>query len=123
MFYRPNVSLKFCNANCMSSSSGLRTCSGLPRRILTHSRTIVPRCSPVRTSPSSCDQIHSVQSSLSHLGSERSILCRTRPQYVFRSYCEDGRSLLPGSEDDMLVGRGTRCPLSIASDPVDPSTG
>lgn len=32
------------------------------------------------------------------------MLWRTRPQYVFRSYWEDGRSLLPGSEDDMLVG-------------------
>lgn len=27
--------------------------------------------------------------------------CFTRPQYVFRSYRETGRSLLPGRDDDM----------------------
>ncbi len=37
------------------------------------------------------------------------IECRTRPMYVPRSYCEMGRSRLPGSEDDIAGhGRG-RC--------------
>ena len=38
---------------------------------------------------------------VSHLGSERFAACRTRPQYVLRSYWDAGRSLLPGREADM----------------------
>jgi len=38
---------------------------------------------------------------MSHLGSERFAACRTRPQYVLRSYWDAGRSLLPGREADM----------------------
>jgi len=30
--------------------------------------------------------------------------CFTRPQYVLRSYCETGRSRVPGSEDVILYG-------------------
>ncbi len=37
----------------------------------------------------------------SHLGSEMSAECRTRPQYVLRSYCDAGNSRLPGSEEVM----------------------
>ena len=36
-----------------------------------------------------------------HLGSEISAACRTRPQYVLRSYCEAGSSRFPGIEADM----------------------
>ena len=38
---------------------------------------------------------------MSHLGSDRFAACRTRPQYVLRSYWDAGRSLLPGREADM----------------------
>jgi hypothetical protein len=36
-----------------------------------------------------------------HLGSEIFAACRTRPQYVLRSYWEAGSSRLPGIEDDI----------------------
>ena len=38
----------------------------------------------------------------SHLGSDISTECRTRPQYEDRSYCETGSSRLPGSESDIV---------------------
>lgn len=38
-----------------------------------------------------------------HLGSEISAAWRTRPQYVFRSYCDAGRSRLPGIDADMAA--------------------
>ena len=38
---------------------------------------------------------------VSHLGSDISADCLTRPQYVERSYWEAGRSRLPGKEADM----------------------
>jgi len=37
----------------------------------------------------------------SHLGSDMSAECFTRPQYELRSYLEVGSSLLPGSDADM----------------------
>ena len=40
-------------------------------------------------------------SSISHLGSDISADCFTRPQYVERSYCDAGRSRVPGREEDM----------------------
>jgi hypothetical protein len=40
---------------------------------------------------------------LSHLGSDMSAECLTRPQYVERSYCEAGRSRFPGREADILA--------------------
>jgi hypothetical protein len=39
---------------------------------------------------------------ISHLGSVMLAVCLTRPQYVLRSYCDSGSSLLPGIEADML---------------------
>lgn len=38
---------------------------------------------------------------VSHLGSDISAECLTRPQYVERSYWEAGRSRFPGKEADM----------------------
>lgn len=37
-----------------------------------------------------------------HLGSVRPAVCRTRPQYVLRSYRDSGRALWPGSEADIV---------------------
>lgn len=37
-----------------------------------------------------------------HLGSVRPAVCRTRPQYVLRSYRDSGRALGPGSEADIV---------------------
>lgn len=39
---------------------------------------------------------------LTDLGSAISADCFTLPQYVERSYCDAGGSLLPGSEADMF---------------------
>lgn len=41
---------------------------------------------------------------VSHLGSETSAQCRTRPQYVLRSYWDAGKSRVPGNEDVMAKG-------------------
>lgn len=38
-----------------------------------------------------------------HLGSARSIECRTRPQYVLRLKRDSGRSRRPGREDVMVM--------------------
>ena len=38
-----------------------------------------------------------------HLGSVMPAACRTRPQYVLRSYCDSGSSRLPGMEADMVL--------------------
>jgi hypothetical protein len=46
-----------------------------------------------------------------HLGSEIFAACRTRPQYVLRSYCEGGSSRLPGRDADIVknsLGRRMR---------------
>lgn len=37
-----------------------------------------------------------------YLGSAISADCRTRPQYVERSYCDAGKSRFPGKEADIL---------------------
>ena len=47
-------------------------------------------------------QAWSIPLSISHLGSDISADCLTRPQYVERSYCDAGRSRAPGREDDMM---------------------
>lgn len=40
---------------------------------------------------------------VSHLGSAMFAECLTRPQYVVRSNCDAGRSLLPGRDADILM--------------------
>lgn len=62
----------------------------LSRRVLTHS-------------DQSKEEQSLVIALLSHLGSDRSIECLTRPQYVFKSYCDDGKSLLPGRDADIAA--------------------
>lgn len=42
-----------------------------------------------------------VQEINTHLGSVNPTACFTLPRYVLRSYCETGRSLVPGNEADM----------------------
>lgn len=48
---------------------------------------------------------------LSHLGSEISAECFTRPQYVLRSYRETGSSRVPGREDVIAI---TECEIHAA---------
>lgn len=44
-----------------------------------------------------------------YLGSMICIDCNTRPRYVERSYRDAGKSLLPGSEDDIITREVTAC--------------
>ncbi len=46
--------------------------------------------------------LRNVSAQLTDLGSAISADCLTLPQYVERSYCDAGSSLLPGKEADML---------------------
>lgn len=50
-----------------------------------------------------------------HLGSVRPAVCRTRPQYVLRSYRDSGRALGPGSEADIVFYFSCRAGSNLES--------
>jgi hypothetical protein len=55
---------------------------------------------------------HHTLRAVSHLGSDMLAECCTRPQYVPRSYCETGKSRLPGNEDVILTNMRMQKPPS-----------